>query len=219
MKNREIVIGTIPINYNQKGRLKIKQHSKRVLAITLSCLTIVFMLTLALPTARATTDIIYKTNDTPYSVDGYETGQWQYCYHTVQPGTAYGYVKVGCSHTSSCCYRMNAQATYSGSTMSKTVYMYVHVSYMGYTETGGSAITRFYMRLTDETTGQVLYTNSNVNWRPIVAGTGWQTYSTSITLTNGHTYRIACGPYAGSNGQNDAAEAIGTVDLLRLYYN
>lgn len=196
----------------------MKLQTKRVLTMTLKCLTIALVMGLALPTARAATYIISKTNDTPYSVDGYETGQTQYCYHTVQPPGGYGYVKVGCSHASSCCYRMEAQGTYTGSTVSKTVYMYVHLSGMSYTQTGGSAITRYYMKLTDETAGQVLYTDSNVNWRPIVAGTGWHTYSTSITLTNGHTYMMACGPYAGSNGQNDVAEAIGTVTLLQLYY-
>jgi len=191
---------------------------RKALTAILVCLAVVPMLSLALPTVRASTNLIYKTNDTPYSVDGYETGQTQYCYHTVQPPGGYGYVKVGCSHTSSCCYRMEATGTYTGSTGSKTVYLYVHLNGMSWTQTGGSAITRYYMKLTDETNGQVLYTDSNVNWRPIVAGTGWHTYSTTVTLTNGHTYMMACGPYAGTNGVNDAAEAIGTVTLLQLYY-
>jgi hypothetical protein len=111
---------------DKDGEVKgeMKKHvvnARKASAAVLVCLTVALMLSLTLPAVRATTNLIYKTNDTPYSVDGYETGQTQYCYHTTQPPGGYGYVKVGCSHTASCCYRMEAEGTYSGSTGSKTI--------------------------------------------------------------------------------------------------
>jgi len=199
------------MNEKMKGK-------KKVLTVILSCLTIALMLCFASQTVRAQTYIINQPNTIPYLVGGYETGSTQYCSYNVQPGNAYGYVQVSCSHTSSTCFYMEAQGVYSGTTQSVTVYMYVYVSGMS-TSLSGNGIAVYYMQLIDVSTGKTVYTNTNVNWNPIVAGDGWETYSVTTTMTNGNTYQINCGPYVGSTGSaSNSADAIGTVTSLEVYY-
>jgi hypothetical protein len=199
----------------------MKQNSK-VLTMTLACLAIFLMFSAMSPLVWAETYVIDESDVGGYDDWGYYAGGDNYS-HIAYP--AYGYTKVNCDHNSYICVYMEAQASYSGGTVSTTIHIKVHVTGMSYDEDDpwySTAITRMHVSLVDLTTATTVYENTNVAWRPQVASTADFEYSFAGTITNGHTYVLHAGPYAqttnGWFGYYGEAEAIGTITEMQVYY-